>query len=59
MSGLEERFLENYSSVVYYHQEKPKWNEMIKLKIPVEKCSNLHLRFLFRHRSSNEGWYLA
>ncbi|XP_040577137.1 dedicator of cytokinesis protein 1 [Lepeophtheirus salmonis] len=43
-----------YSSVVYRHEAKPRWNEIIKISVPVDKFANSHLRFLFRHRSRSE-----
>ncbi|QQP35522.1 Dedicator of cytokinesis protein 1like [Caligus rogercresseyi] len=44
-----------YSSVVYRHEAKPRWNEVIKISVPVDRFAHSHLRFLFRHRSRNEG----
>ncbi|CAM1325956.1 DOCK2 (predicted), partial [Pycnogonum litorale] len=44
-----------YRSVVYYHEDKPRWFETIKVAIPIEEFYNAHLKFLFRHRSSNEA----
>ena len=44
-----------YKSVVYYHDEKPKWAETFKITIPIEEFYGSHIRFLFKHRSSNES----
>ncbi|KAI1293752.1 Dedicator of cytokinesis protein 1 [Halotydeus destructor] len=44
-----------YKSVVYYHEEKPKWMETFKITIPIEEFYESHLRFTFKHRSSNES----
>lgn len=44
-----------YKSVVYYHEDKPKWFETLKIILPIEKYSNAHLKFTFKHRSSNEN----
>lgn len=44
-----------YKSVVYYHEDKPKWLETLKIILPIEKYSNAHLKFTFKHRSSNEN----
>ncbi|KAG1690288.1 Dedicator of cytokinesis protein 1 [Nymphon striatum] len=47
--------MNSYKSVVYYHEDKPKWFETLKITIPIEDFYNSHLRFTFKHRSSNEG----
>lgn len=44
-----------YRSVVYYHEDKPKWMETIKIVLPIEKFPGSHLKFTFKHRSSNEN----
>lgn len=46
--------LSEYNSVVYYHEDRPRWYENIKLAIPIEDFKGSHLKFLFKHRSSNE-----
>lgn len=47
--------LSDYKSVIYYHEEKPRWMETFKISIPVEHFYNLHIKFAFRHRSSSES----
>ncbi|OTF73597.1 hypothetical protein BLA29_001617 [Euroglyphus maynei] len=44
-----------YRSVVYYHEDKPKWMETVKILLPIEKFPEAHLKFTFKHRSSNEN----
>lgn len=44
-----------YKSVIYYHEDKPKWNETFKIELSIEEFKNCHLRFTFKHRSSNES----
>ncbi len=42
-----------FRSVVFHHESRPRWNEMTKVTIPVDRFTGSHLRFSFRHRSSN------
>ncbi|XP_012940011.1 dedicator of cytokinesis protein 1 isoform X2 [Aplysia californica] len=45
-----------YKSIVYYHEDKPKWFETVKVAISTEvEFRGLHLKFLFRHKSSQEA----
>ena len=46
---------DTYRSVVYYHEDKPKWTETIKIVIPIEEFYRSHLKFTFKHRSSSEA----
>lgn len=41
-----------YRSFVLYHNNGPRWNEMVKLPIPIDRFRGSHLRFEFRHCSS-------
>lgn len=45
---------EKHQSVVYYHEDKPRWNETLKISVSFEQFATSHVRFLFKHRSSNE-----
>ena len=47
--------MSEYRSVVYYHEERPKWMETLKISIPIEEFYGGHLKFTFRHRSSNDN----
>lgn len=47
--------LSEYRSVVYKHEEKPRWMETIRVSIPIDDYFNCHLVFLFKHRSSSES----
>ncbi|XP_067134875.1 dedicator of cytokinesis protein 1-like [Centruroides vittatus] len=47
--------MNEYRSVIYYHEDKPKWMETFKVAIPIDEFYNAHLRFTFKHRSSNEA----
>lgn len=47
--------LNEYKSVIYYHEDKPQWYETFKVAIPIEEFKTSHLKFTFKHRSSNEA----
>lgn len=53
--GAGSELMSEYKSVVYYHEERPKWMETLKISIPIEEFYSGHLRFTFRHRSSNDN----
>lgn len=44
-----------YTSVVYYHDDRPRWQETFKVCLNIEEFKEAHLVFLCRHRSSNEA----
>uniref|UniRef100_A0A8D2JJZ1 Dedicator of cytokinesis protein 4 n=1 Tax=Varanus komodoensis TaxID=61221 RepID=A0A8D2JJZ1_VARKO len=43
-----------FHSFVLYHNNSPRWAELLKLPIPVDKFRGAHLRFEFRHCSTKE-----
>lgn len=49
------QLMSEYHSVIYYHEDKPKWNETFKINVPIEEFIKCHLKFIFKHRSSNES----
>lgn len=46
--------LNEYHSVIYYHEGKPKWRESFKVNVPIEDFKRCHIKFLFRHRCTNK-----
>lgn len=47
--------INEYRSVIYHHDDRPKWNETFKIAVPIEEFKQAHLKFTFKHRSSNEA----
>ena len=43
---------DSYRSLVFYHNQKPRWNEVTKITIDAHKFSECHLQFTFWHRST-------
>jgi len=41
-----------YQSLVIYHYNSPSWAETVRLAIPIDKFYGSHVRFEFRHCSS-------
>ncbi|XP_055336852.1 LOW QUALITY PROTEIN: dedicator of cytokinesis protein 1-like [Paramacrobiotus metropolitanus] len=46
---------DRHQSVVYYHEDKPRWSETVKLSVGFQQFASSHVRFTFKHRSSNEN----
>lgn len=44
-----------YRSVIYNHEEKPKWNETFKIELSIEEFRHCHLRYMFKHRSAKDS----
>ncbi|KAJ0170985.1 hypothetical protein K1T71_013757, partial [Dendrolimus kikuchii] len=47
--------VKEYTSIVYYHDDRPRWQEVFKVCLNIEEFKEAHLVFLCRHRSSNEA----
>ncbi|XP_056357849.1 dedicator of cytokinesis protein 3 [Oenanthe melanoleuca] len=43
-----------YHSFVLYHNNSPRWGEIVKLPIPIDRFRGSHLRFEFRHCSTKD-----
>uniref|UniRef100_G1P9M3 Dedicator of cytokinesis 3 n=1 Tax=Myotis lucifugus TaxID=59463 RepID=G1P9M3_MYOLU len=44
----------SYHSFVLYHNNSPRWGEIVKLPIPIDRFRGSHLRFEFRHCSTKD-----
>ncbi|XP_064162033.1 dedicator of cytokinesis protein 3 isoform X4 [Anguilla rostrata] len=52
--GSGEPSLSEHRSFVLYHNNSPRWSEVIKLPIPIDRFRGSHLRFEFRHCSTKD-----
>ncbi len=52
--GIGSEHRAHYTSLVYYHEGKPRWNEVIRVTLPSDQFAGSHIRFTFSHRSRRE-----
>uniref|UniRef100_A0A3B4GTI0 Dedicator of cytokinesis protein 3-like n=1 Tax=Pundamilia nyererei TaxID=303518 RepID=A0A3B4GTI0_9CICH len=52
--GSGEPNVPEHRSFVLYHNNSPRWSEVIKLPIPIDRFRGSHLRFEFRHCSTKD-----
>ncbi|CAB1435244.1 unnamed protein product [Pleuronectes platessa] len=52
--GSGEPNLPEHRSFVLYHNNSPRWSEVIKLPIPIDRFRGSHIRFEFRHCSTKD-----
>ncbi|XP_074493212.1 dedicator of cytokinesis protein 3-like isoform X13 [Sebastes fasciatus] len=52
--GSGEPHIPEHRSFVLYHNNSPRWSEVIKLPIPIDRFRGSHLRFEFRHCSTKD-----
>ncbi|XP_037295872.1 dedicator of cytokinesis protein 1 isoform X3 [Manduca sexta] len=47
--------MNEYTSVVYYHDDRPRWQEVFRVSLDIEQFKVAHVVVSARHRSSNEA----
>ncbi|KAJ7999325.1 hypothetical protein DPEC_G00193210 [Dallia pectoralis] len=52
--GSGEPNISEHRSFVLYHNNNPRWSEVVKLPIPIDRFRGSHLRFEFRHCSTKD-----
>uniref|UniRef100_A0A4W5NXT0 Dedicator of cytokinesis 3 n=1 Tax=Hucho hucho TaxID=62062 RepID=A0A4W5NXT0_9TELE len=52
--GSGEAHISEHRSFVLYHNNSPRWSEVVKLPIPIDRFRGSHLRFEFRHCSTKD-----
>uniref|UniRef100_A0A8D3EC76 Dedicator of cytokinesis 3 n=1 Tax=Scophthalmus maximus TaxID=52904 RepID=A0A8D3EC76_SCOMX len=52
--GSGEPNIPEHRSFVLYHNNSPRWSEVVKLPIPIDRFRGSHIRFEFRHCSTKD-----
>ena len=45
-----------FNAIVYRHEAKPRWNEVVKILLPGHEYGECHIRFSFTHRSRQDKY---
>ncbi|XP_066947355.1 dedicator of cytokinesis protein 3 isoform X4 [Macrobrachium rosenbergii] len=53
-SGMGHEGSTEYASMIMYHNNSPRWNERLKVAIPIDQFGGAHLRLEYRHCSTRE-----
>ncbi|XP_037792049.1 dedicator of cytokinesis protein 4-like [Penaeus monodon] len=53
-SGMGHDGSTEFSSMIMYHNNSPRWNERLKVAIPIDQFAGAHLRLEYRHCSTRE-----
>ncbi|KAG7153404.1 Dedicator of cytokinesis protein 3-like, partial [Homarus americanus] len=53
-SGMGHEGTTDYASMIMYHNNSPRWNERLKVAIPIDQFAGAHLRLEYRHCSTRE-----
>ncbi|XP_075869291.1 dedicator of cytokinesis protein 3-like [Nelusetta ayraudi] len=54
LQGCGEPGVVDHRSFVLYHNNSPRWSELLKLPVPIHRFRGSHLRFEFRHCSTKD-----
>ena len=52
--GVGEDLVNEFSSVIYYHNNSPRWQETFKVTIDPEQFAHTHIKFCFKHCQSSQ-----
>ncbi|XP_050737687.1 dedicator of cytokinesis protein 3-like isoform X2 [Eriocheir sinensis] len=53
-SGMGHEGTTEHSSMIMYHNNSPRWNERLKVAIPIDQFAGAHLRLEYSHCSTRE-----
>ncbi|XP_071543136.1 dedicator of cytokinesis protein 3 isoform X3 [Panulirus ornatus] len=53
-SGMGHEGTTEFASMIMYHNNSPRWNERLKVGIPIDQFAAAHLRLEYRHCSTRE-----
>ncbi|ESO09209.1 hypothetical protein HELRODRAFT_109536 [Helobdella robusta] len=53
--GSSGSMVNQFETIIYYHEDRPKWYETVKVSIPVNDSNGVHLKFTMKHRSTADA----